>query len=81
MQPFGALMPVAEAQSEWVADQLAGRYKLPSAAVMETQIRHERQARERQFVASPRHTMEIDFYAYLRGLRGERRRGRGTVNA
>jgi len=36
-------------------------------------------ARERQFVASPRHTMEIDFYAYLRGLRRERRRGAGRA--
>jgi dimethylaniline monooxygenase (N-oxide forming) len=76
VQPFGALMPVAEAQAEWVADQLAGTYTLPSTAVMRAQIRREREARERQFVASPRHTMEIDFYAYLRGLRAERRRGR-----
>ena len=29
VQPFGALMPVAEAQAEWVADQLAG--DLPAA--------------------------------------------------
>ncbi len=76
VQPFGALMPVAEAQAEWVADQLSGVYHLPSPEVMRAQIRHEREARERQFVASPRHTMEIDFYAYLRGLRAERRRGR-----
>ncbi len=76
VQPFGALMPVAEAQAEWVADELAGAYRRPSADVMRAQIRQERDARERQFVASPRHTMEIDFYAYLRGLRAERRRGR-----
>ncbi len=75
VQPFGALMPIAEAQSVWVADHLAGGYQLPSQAVMREQIRHEREARERQFVASPRHTMEIDFYAYLRGLRRERARG------
>ena len=81
VQPFGALMPVAEAQAEWVADELAGTYRLPSAEVMRAQIRHERDARERQFVASPRHTMEIDFYAYLRGLRAERRRGRRATIA
>lgn len=73
VQPFGALMPVAEAQAEWVADHLAGEYTLPSREVMLAQITRERQARERQFVASPRHTMEIDFYAYLRGVRRERR--------
>lgn len=76
VQPFGALMPVAEAQAEWVADHLAGDYVLPSRDVMLAQILREREARERQFVASPRHTMEIDFFAYLRGLRRERRGGR-----
>jgi dimethylaniline monooxygenase (N-oxide forming) len=74
VQPFGALMPIAEAQSRWVADHLAGGYRLPSRALMLSQIHRERTARERQFVASPRHTMEIDFHAYLRGLRRERRR-------
>ncbi|HEY7927072.1 MAG TPA: NAD(P)-binding domain-containing protein [Candidatus Dormibacteraeota bacterium] len=73
VQPFGALMPVAQAQAEWVADHLAGGYTLPSRNVMLAQIAREREARERQFVASPRHTMEIDFFAYLRGLRRERR--------
>lgn len=81
VQPFGALMPVAEAQAEWVADQLSGQYALPSKEVMRAQIQREREARERQFVASPRHTMEIDFYAYLRGLRAERRRGRVSAAA
>jgi dimethylaniline monooxygenase (N-oxide forming) len=81
VQPFGALMPVAQAQAEWVAAELAGDYRRPSVAVMREQIRREREARERQFVASPRHTMEIDFFAYLRGLRAERRRGRAPVTA
>lgn len=73
VQPFGALMPVAQAQAEWVADHLAGGYRLPSRELMVAQIEREREARQRQFVASPRHTMEIDFHAYLRGLRRERR--------
>ncbi|HWF57354.1 MAG TPA: NAD(P)-binding domain-containing protein [Candidatus Dormibacteraeota bacterium] len=75
VQPFGALMPVAEAQGAWVADHLAGTYRLPSREVMRRQISTERRVRERQFVASARHTMEIDFYSYLRALRRERRRG------
>jgi dimethylaniline monooxygenase (N-oxide forming) len=75
VQPFGALMPVAEQQATWVADWLTGAYRLPAREVMVEQIRREREARERQFVASPRHTMEIDFHAYLRGIRAERRRG------
>ena len=31
LQPLGAIMPLAAAQSEWVCDHLAGRYALPGA--------------------------------------------------
>ncbi len=75
VQPFGALMPAAEEQAAWIAEQLSGSYRLPSRGVMVEQIRRDREARERQFVASPRHTMEIDFHAYLRAVRRERRGG------
>ncbi len=81
VQPFGSLMPVAEAQAEWIADEIEGVYQLPPAEVMRGQIDQARRVRERQFLASPRHTMEIDFYAYLRGLRTERRRGRRVAAA
>ena len=36
VQPLGAIMPIAEAQSEWVADLLEGRTTLPGAAEMRT---------------------------------------------
>jgi cation diffusion facilitator CzcD-associated flavoprotein CzcO len=75
VQPFGALMPIAEAQARWVADTIAGTYRLPARERMVAQITRERETRQRQFVASPRHTMEIDFYTYLRGLRREQRSG------
>ncbi len=75
VQPFGSLMPVAEVQAAWVADHLTARYRLPARAAMVEQITRAREARERQFIASPRHTMEIDFFGYLRGVRRERRRG------
>jgi dimethylaniline monooxygenase (N-oxide forming) len=76
VQPFGALMPVAEAQARLVADYLAGSYQLPSRGLMLAQIRRRQEVRRRQFVASARHTMEIDYHSYLRGLRRERRRGK-----
>lgn len=75
VQPFGALIPVAELQSEWVADHLTGGCRLPSRAEMRHQVDAERRHRERRFVASPRHTMEIDLHPYLRAIRRERRRG------
>jgi cation diffusion facilitator CzcD-associated flavoprotein CzcO len=75
LQPLGATMPVAEAQSEWVCDHLAGRYKLPSRAEMLADIERERAAMRRRYVASKRHTMQVDYDDYMFQLRRERRRG------
>ena len=38
IQPLGPIMPIAEAQSEWVADLLEGRAALPSAEEMRAEI-------------------------------------------
>ena len=38
VQPLGPIMPVAEAQSEWVADLLGGRATLPPQSEMRTEI-------------------------------------------
>jgi hypothetical protein len=74
IQPLGPIMPIAEAQSEWVADLLTGRATLPSAAEMREEIvAYERKMRKR-YVASKRHTIEVDFHPYLREIRRERRR-------
>jgi dimethylaniline monooxygenase (N-oxide forming) len=75
LQPLGAVMPLAEAQSAWVAALLAGRYLPPSRATMCRAMLAEHAAMERRFYASKRHTMEVDFDAYLAGLARERRRG------
>jgi dimethylaniline monooxygenase (N-oxide forming) len=75
LQPLGATMPLAEAQSEWVCDQLSGRYALPPRAEMLADIERERAAMRRRYVTSKRHTMQVDFDDYLLDLRRERRRG------
>jgi dimethylaniline monooxygenase (N-oxide forming) len=67
-------MPIAEAQSEWVADLLSGRSKLPAAAEMKSEIAVEEEKQRKRFVASKRHTVEVDFHPYLREIRRERRR-------
>jgi dimethylaniline monooxygenase (N-oxide forming) len=74
LQPLGPIMPLAEAQSEWIADLLAGRAALPTAAEMRTEIASEEEAQRKRFVASKRHTVEVDFYPYLRAIRRERKR-------
>jgi dimethylaniline monooxygenase (N-oxide forming) len=75
LQPLGAVMPIAEAQSEWACDYLAGGYALPPAAELRTDIERERARMRRRYVASPRHTMQVDFEDYMAGLAKERRRG------
>jgi dimethylaniline monooxygenase (N-oxide forming) len=75
LQPLGATMPLAEAQSEWVCDHLQGIYQLPSRAAMLADIERERTAMRRRYVASKRHTMQVDYDDYLFDLKRERRRG------
>jgi cation diffusion facilitator CzcD-associated flavoprotein CzcO len=81
LQPLGATMPVAEAQGRWVAAYLRGDYHLPPRAEMEADIRREREAMFRRYVASKRHTMEVDFDDYLHALRQERKSGRQRAAA
>ena len=74
IQPLGPIMPLAEAQAEWIADLLSGRAVLPSPAEMRREIVVEETKQRKRFVASKRHTVEVDFYPYLREIRRERRR-------
>ncbi|TQJ37469.1 NAD(P)-binding domain-containing protein [Streptomyces sp. SLBN-115] len=74
IQPLGAIMPLAEAQSHWVADLLEGRCALPGREEMLDEIRTYRARTARRYVASTRHTIQVDAQAYLRELAKERRR-------
>jgi hypothetical protein len=79
IQPLGAIMPIAEAQAEWIADLLGGRAALPSASEMRAEIAsYERKTRKR-YVASKRHTIQVDFHPYLREIRRERKRSKQAV--
>jgi hypothetical protein len=73
LQPLGPIMPLAEAQVEWVADLLSGRAALPAPAEMQRAIAVEEEKQRKRFVASKRHTVEVDFYPYLREIRRERK--------
>jgi cation diffusion facilitator CzcD-associated flavoprotein CzcO len=75
LQPIGAIMPLAELQSQWICDHLAGRYQLPPDVELRADIEAERAAMFKRYVASKRHTMEVDFEDYVLGIRQERRRG------
>ena len=76
VQPLGAIMPLAEAQSEWVADLVTGAAALPSYDEMRRQVRQYDEALRRRYVASKRHTIQVDFHKYRAEIARERRAGR-----
>ena len=76
VQPLGAIMPLAEAQSGWVADLITGEGALPDRATMARDVALTQSAMERRYVASKRHTIQVDFEDYLREISRERRRSR-----
>lgn len=76
VQPWGSVMPLAEAQSRWVADLLTGVCGLPAEAVMQRTIDRCDAAVDRRYTRTARHTIQVDFYAYHDELRKERKRGR-----
>jgi hypothetical protein len=79
IQPLGAIMPLAEAQAHWVADLVAGAGTLPSYDEMRREIRIYDQRLRKRYVATKRHTVEVDFHAYLTELRRERRASRARA--
>ncbi len=79
IQPLGAIMPLAEAQSEWVGDLLSGRGTLPSPAAMRVEIEAAEKKMRKRYVASKRHTIQVDFQPYMREIRRERRRAAQRV--
>ena len=79
IQPLGAIMPLAEAQAEWVADLLSGRGTLPSPAEMRAEIVESEAKMRKRYVASKRHTIQVDFQPYLRELKRERKRAAQRV--
>ncbi len=60
LQPLGAIMPLAEAQAHWVAELITGEVALPSVAEMREQIAAYDAALRRRYVASKRHTIQVD---------------------
>ena len=75
VQPLGAIMPLAEAQSEWVADLLEGKTTLPTKERMHEVIRREDARMAKRYVASKRHTIQVDFLPYMRTIKRERNGG------
>jgi thioredoxin reductase len=76
IQPLGAIMPLAEVQAEWIGDLVTGAGVLPSEQEMRRQIAAYDESLRKRFVASKRHTMEVDFHSYKAELIRERKHSR-----
>ncbi len=74
IQPLGAIMPLAEAQAQWIGKLLTGQAGLPDRDRMKRAIEEDRQSTRRRYVTSKRHTIQVDFYPYLFQLQKEMRR-------
>lgn len=81
LQPLGAIMPLAEAQSAWVGDYLLGEYALPAPAQLRKDIVDDHAAMRKRYVASKRHTIQVDYNDYLYELEKERRAGAARARA
>ncbi len=79
LQPLGAIMPLAEAQGAWVGDYLLGDYALPADDAIRADIAADQASMHKRYVASKRHTIQVDFDDYLRAL--EKERAEGAVRA
>lgn len=75
-QPVGAVMPLAEAQAKLIAETLTGTYDMPPRSERARRTARERAAMFARYVPSRRHTMQLDFEAYMTDLRAEARAGR-----
>jgi dimethylaniline monooxygenase (N-oxide forming) len=81
LQPLGAIMPLAEAQGAWVGDYLLGDYALPQPGELRADIEAEQAAMRKRYVASKRHTIQVDYEDYLHALAKERRAGSARARA
>jgi len=81
LQPWGAIMPLAELQGKWVTDLLRGEYAPPTPAEMRAWISRDQAAMAKRYVASKRHTIQVDAADYEIHLGHERRAGADRARA
>ena len=74
IQTVGANIALFEYQSEWVADLVTGACVLPSVQQMREWVAADQQAMARRYVRSRRHTMQVDYWRYIRAMKEARAR-------
>ncbi|PJZ54377.1 flavin-containing monooxygenase [Leptospira adleri] len=74
-QPLGAIMPLAEFQGKWISEYLTGNYQLPTEEEMNHAIEKYESQMKKRYVASTRHTMQVDFEDFLYDMKNELKKG------
>jgi cation diffusion facilitator CzcD-associated flavoprotein CzcO len=72
IQVLGSVIPLAEAQAEWIADVIDGALPLPGRGEMMSGIAADQAALRKRYVASKRHTIQVDHQHYLHQIAEER---------
>jgi hypothetical protein len=80
-QAIPSIIGFVQDQAKWVASYLAGEYALPSPDEMRAAIQRDEARMMSHYVASSRHTMQVDHVLYARDLRKEWKRGRKRAEA
>ncbi len=80
-QPLPTLVNFAEQQSKLCAAKIAGEYEFPSHAEMDEVTKADEEFHTGHFYDAPRHTMQVDFNAYVKDLMKEMARGRKRAKA
>lgn len=76
LQPLGAIMPLAEMQSKWIAKVFSGECGLPSKEAMTDEIRKYHKNMKKRYVTSHRHTIQVDFWDYFYQIKREMQAGK-----
>ncbi|NRA68142.1 MAG: NAD(P)-binding domain-containing protein [Pseudobacteriovorax sp.] len=81
IQPLCSIMPIAEIQAEWMAKYLKGSYHLPDSQTMAATVKREHEEMKSRYVASKRHTIQINCQEYTYDLRQDLKAGlkRGSL--
>lgn len=65
IQPTGSFFPIFEIQCRWFVALMTGKCHLPSTETMLAEVRKTEGFRARNFVQSPRHSMEASWLSYM----------------
>ncbi|XP_051952004.1 si:dkey-239i20.2 [Xyrauchen texanus] len=71
IQPLGAIMPISEMQARWATRVFKGLCKLPSMSAKLKDINTKEEAMAQRYVASQRHTIQVDYIPYMDELAKE----------